>query len=119
MKILVVDDNENIAKMLQGFLEIKNYDCTISLNGRNALDLMTQQKFDLIILDLSMPKFSGFDVIDDLEKKGKIKEQNIIVLTAAYISADVVSSLLEKGVKFCLKKPLTPEILLDAVSSIH
>lgn len=119
MKILVVDDNESISKMLQKFFKVKGYDCTVSTDGRNALDLMLHQKFDAVMLDLAMPEFSGYDIIDGLEKQDKIKEQNIIVLTASPISTDMINSLLERGVKSCLRKPVTPEVLLKTISSMH
>ena len=119
MKILVVDDNESIFKMLQKFFKIKGYDCTVSLDGRNALDLSLHQKFDMVILDLAMPEFSGYDIINDLEKNGKLKEQNIIVLTASPISTEIGNSLLKRGVKSCLRKPVTPDILLKTMSSMH
>lgn len=119
MKILVVDDNESISNMLQKFFKIKGYDCIASLDGRNALDLMLHQKFDAVILDLAMPEFSGYDIIDDLEKNGKLKEQNIIVLTASPISNEISNSLLKRGVKSCLKKPATPDVLLKTISSMH
>jgi len=119
MKILVVDDNESISNMLQKFFKIKGYDCTVSLDGRNALDLMLHQKFDAVVLDLAMPEFSGYDIIDDLEKYDKLKEQNIIVLTASPISTEISDSLLKRGVKSCLKKPVTPDVLLKTISSMH
>lgn len=119
MKILVVDDNESISKMLQKFFKIKGYECTVSTNGRNALDLVLHQKFDVIILDLAMPEFSGYDIIDALEKSDKIKEQNIIVLTASPISTDTINSLLKRGVRSCLRKPVTPDVLLETISLMH
>ncbi|CUR51014.1 CheY-like receiver [Nitrosotalea devaniterrae] len=117
MKILVVDDNKSICNMLQKFLEIKGHDCTVSLDGRNALDLMLHQKFDFVILDLTMPEFSGYDVIEELEKNGKVEEQNIILLTAASLTTDIINSLLKRGVKSCLKKPITPDVLLKTLMS--
>lgn len=119
MKILIVDDNESIASMLKKFLTIKGYDCTTSQDGRNALDIMMREKFDVVILDLAMPEFTGYDIINELEKSGKIKEQNIIVLTASAITSDQSDSLQKQGVKSCLKKPVTPEILLKVISSCH
>jgi two-component system, OmpR family, response regulator len=118
MKILVVDDNESIVKMLQKFFEIKGHECIGSSDGRNALDLMLRQKFDFVILDLAMPEFSGYDVIDELEKKGRIKEQNIIVLTASSITTDTINFLRKRGVKSCLKKPVTPNVLLEILATI-
>lgn len=119
MKILVVDDNESIANMLKKFLSLKGYDCTISSDGKNALNIMTHEKFDVVILDLAMPEFSGYDIINELEKSGKIKEQNIIILTALAITLEQMNSLQKQGVKSCLKKPVTPDILLKVISSFH
>ena len=119
MKILIVDDNESIVSMLKKFLTIKGYDCTTSQDGRNALDIMLREKFDVVILDLAMPEFTGYDIINELEKSGKIKEQNIIVLTASAITSNQSDSLQKQGVKSCLKKPVTPDILLKVISSCH
>ncbi|MDE1829965.1 MAG: response regulator transcription factor [Thaumarchaeota archaeon] len=119
MKILVVDDNESIVRMLKSFFELRGYECMPSLDGRNALDLMTREKFDAVILDLAMPEFSGYDIIDELGKSGKIKDQNIIVLTASSIASDKINLLLKQGIKSCLKKPVTPEVLLDILSSVQ
>ncbi len=119
MKILIVDDNESIVSMLKRFLTIKGYDCTVSTDGRNALDIMIKEKFDVVILDLAMPEFSGYDIINELEKTGRISEQNIIVLTASAISTEQINSLQVQGVKSCLKKPVTPDVLLKIISSFH
>ena len=118
MKILVADDNESIVRMLKNFFEMRGHTCIPSTDGRNALDLMNREKFDAVILDLAMPEFSGYDVINELERNGKIKNQNIVVLTASSITTDRVNSLLKQGIKSCLKKPVTPEVLLDTVDSI-
>lgn len=120
MKILVIDDNESIARMLKTFLELRGHECIPNLNGRNALDLMMREIFDAVILDLAMPEFSGYDIIDALEKNGRIKDQNIIVLTAtSSVGTDEANSLLKKGVKSILKKPVTPEVLLDTLLSVQ
>ncbi len=66
-----------------------------------------------------MPEFTGFDVINDLEKNGNMKKQNIIVLTASTITAEQKESLLKQGVKACLKKPVTPEVLLKMLETIY
>jgi two-component system, OmpR family, response regulator len=117
LKILVVDDNPSITKMLDKFLTIKGHDCTVSQDGRNAFEVMKKEKFDVVLLDLAMPNFSGYDIIDALEKTKKISEQNIIILTASAVSQNQMNLLLKRGVKACLKKPVSPEILLKIISS--
>lgn len=118
MKLLLVDDNKGITNMLDKFLTMKGHDCTKSLDARNALSIMSREKFDIIMLDLAMPEFSGYDFLNELEKNGKLKEQNIIVLTASSITTEQSNDLLKRGIKSCLKKPVTTEILLKVISSL-
>jgi DNA-binding response OmpR family regulator len=115
MKILIIDDNEDITKMLHKYMTIKGHSCSVANDGKSGLDLMEKQTFDVVILDIAMPKFSGSDVIDQLCKSGKIKNQNIITLTASILSDDMESTLKSKGVHSCLKKPIDPDILLDHI----
>lgn len=116
---MLIDDNESIVKMLDKFLTMQGHNCTTSFDGKNGLSIMTREKFDAIILDLAMPEFSGYDLMNEIEKKGDIKKQNIIVLTASAITAEQENVLLKQGVKICLKKPVTPEILLRSLGSAH
>ena len=67
--ILIIDDNQSITKLLSRFLNLKGVEHIISSNGQNGLSLIRQGKFDVILLDLNMPDFSGYDVIDSLEKE--------------------------------------------------
>ena len=102
--------------MLSGFLKLKNHDCVTATDGRNGLELLRQTEFDATILDIAMPEFSGYDVIESLANGGIIK-QKIIVLTAVPLSSDQMSYLLKKGVKMILKKPVEPDILMKALTS--
>jgi two-component system, OmpR family, response regulator len=115
MKILLIDDNSDITKMLQKYMTIKGHSCTIANTGQSGLDLINNQTFDVIILDIAMPTFSGNDVIDALHKSGKIKNQNIITLTASMLTGDIEAVLKNKGVHSCLKKPIDPDVLLDHI----
>ena len=117
MKVLIIDDNANINKMLKQFIELKGHQCVTVTDGRNGLELIRKQKFDVIVLDLAMPEFTGFDVVNELSKTGEIKNQNIIVLTAATVSKDQIDSLYKAGVKSFLKKPVSPEVLLTTIMS--
>jgi two-component system, OmpR family, response regulator len=113
MKILIIDDNADIAKMLSKYMTIKGHSCSVINDGRSGLNLIENQTFDVVILDLAMPEFSGYDVIDSLYKSGKIKNQNIVTLTASSISHEYESMLKSKGVHSCLTKPIDPDVLLD------
>ena len=83
MKILLVDDSIDASEMMLKFFKLKNYECFSTNNGKKGLELIKSNIFDAILLDLAMPGFTGFDVIDELCKSGKIKESKIIVFTGS------------------------------------
>jgi len=108
MKILIVDDNQSITGMLSKYLN----------DGRNGLNLIQNYEFDTIILDLAMPDFSGIDVIDALEKDGKLKDQKIVLFTASSITNELLDQLLRKeGIKACVKKPVKLKELIQVIST--
>ena len=112
MKILIIDDNKDITKVFSKYMTIKGHSCSVVNDGRSGLNLIENKTFDVVILDLAMPEFSGSDIIDALCKSGKIKNQNIVTLTASSLNYDDESNLKSKGVRLCLKKPIDPDILL-------
>jgi two-component system, OmpR family, response regulator len=112
MKILLIDDNKDITKMFSKYMTIKGHSCTVANDGRSGLNFIENQIFDAVILDLAMPEFSGNDIVDALYKSGKIKNQNIITLTASSIRDEDELVLKSKGVHSCLKKPIDPDALL-------
>ena len=116
-RILIVEDNESITDMLKMLLEGEDYDCTIANDGRNGLTLIENQKFDAVLLDIAMPGFSGLDVIDSLEKNGKLKENKIIVITASAVGEDTFEGLKKRGVHSILKKPVELDLLLNEINS--
>lgn len=112
-KILLIDDNVSITDMMSKYLTFKHFDCTTCNDGRNGLTLIEQGKFDIILLDLAMPDFSGIDVIDHLYKNGKINDLKIILFTASSINDAQIEDLLKKGAHSCIKKPVQLQTLVQ------
>ena len=104
-KILLIDDNKDITIQIGKFLKIKGYDCVEANSGQNGLELIFNLKFDYVLLDLSMPEFSGFDVITQLENKNLLKTITLIVLTASKIDIETRDELRNKNIKI-LEKPI-------------
>jgi two-component system OmpR family response regulator len=117
MKVLVIDDNESITELLEKLLVVKHHQCVSTNDGRSGLRLITEQHFDVILLDLAMPDFSGSDVIDHLEKLGKLKDNKVILFTASAITQGDIESLLHKGVYSCIKKPVKMSTLIQAIEA--
>lgn len=118
MKLLLVDDNTEITDMLRKFLNLKGYTCVVSNDGKNAISLLESERFDLVILDIAMPNFCGFDVLEELDKN-KIK-QNIFVLTAVALTDEDAALLKQYGVKQIMRKPVDLTFLLHSIQhEIH
>src|SRR6185312_3803644 len=115
MKVLLVDDNETITEMMSKYLSVKGHQCSVANDGRTGLALMTEKKFDVVLLYIAMPEFTGFDVVEHLQKSGKIKENKIILVTASSITDAEIEVLITKGAHSCLKKPVKLAVLLQVL----
>ena len=119
MKILGIDDNEDILNLLKTVLTSKGHDFTQAGNGRDGVKLIEEQNFDAILLDLAMPGFSGIDVIESLKKNDTIKNQKIILFTASSATNKEIDALLQHdSVKSCIRKPVDIDILINKVEEV-
>ena len=85
MKLLVVDDSKDITDVLMVYCESKGVECTVVNAGIDGLEVIrNNSNFDLILLDLAMPEFSGLDVIQTLKNENLLERRNIVVFTVPY-----------------------------------
>ena len=119
MRVLIVDDNQNITETLSFFFESNNIEPRIINNSRNAVAEIKKEQYDLIILDLAMPGVSGFDIINHLKSEGLLQSQNVVILTAVPLSEAESSSLLsQEGISLVMKKPLSIEEMEEIVMKV-
>lgn len=118
MKILVIDDNKDITDLLVKVLSIVGHTVKASNNGRDGLDNILNDKYDIVFLDIAMPDFSGLDVIDRLVKYGKVSSTKIVLFTASSITDEEVNKLINLGIHSCLRKPIRIETLLSKINEI-
>lgn len=118
MDLLLVDDNLDITNMFSKYFKLKNHSVSVANSGLNGLQMIETQKFDVILLDLAMPDFSGRDIVDHLYKNNKINSHKIVTLTASSISDDDKLDLQNKGVHSVLRKPIDPDELLNYLEKI-
>ena len=119
MHFLLVDDNTEITKIMSKYFTKKGHLCTVTNDGRNALEILISQKFNVVLLDLAMPEFSGRDVVMHLKNNGTINNHNIVCLTASSPSSEYEDELRSMGVKAILKKPIDPDVLLDFLNQFQ
>ena len=115
-KILVVDDEPRIAKVLQEFLVKEGFEAITALGGEEAIKILnSEMKIDLMVLDMKMPKVTGTDVIKEMERiKRKIPT---IILTGSVDAEKYLIDLIKFGYteKDILYKPVDLFLLLDMV----
>ena len=115
MNILIVDDNQSITTMVSKYLRLKGNECAVSNSGKEGLEMILQNEYDLIILDISMPEFTGRDIVEHLDKNGMLQEKNIMLFTASAISREEIDGMIKKGLKGALRKPVNLEELDKAL----
>jgi DNA-binding response OmpR family regulator len=115
LKILVVDDESRMRKLVKDFLVRKNYDVMEAENGEQAIDLFFAKKdIALIILDVMMPKLDGWQVCREIRQYSKVP---IIMLTAKSDEKDELLGF-DLGVDEYISKPFSPKILVARVEAV-
>jgi two-component system response regulator ResD len=115
LKILVVDDESRMRKLVKDFLTKKNFQVLEAGNGEEAMDIFYEEKdIALIILDVMMPKMDGWEVCREVRKNSKVP---IIMLTARSDERDELLGF-DLGVDEYISKPFSPKILVARVEAI-
>jgi len=124
-KILIVDDDPDIAKALKTILEFQAYRVTVATTGEECLEKIKDDRPDLIILDLLMPKLDGFGVVRELKENPRYHGYGhipLLVLTAVREDAGRRRYELETGLEMdvddYVEKPVQPMVLLHRVTKL-
>ncbi len=117
MKILIVEDEMEIAKIIKTTLERESFSCEVAYDGLTALDVFQKQEPDLIILDLMLPKLDGLEVCTRIRQKLTPKDPYILMLTAKGEEIDRVIGL-STGADDYLVKPFSPIELVARVRAL-
>ena len=116
-KILIVEDEQDIAQLVRHYLEKEGYHPNIAKTGLEALNLAVSEHPDLIILDLMLPQMDGLEVCKALRHKPETALLPIIMLTAKKEESDTVVGL-ELGADDYITKPFSPKTLVARVKSL-
>jgi DNA-binding response OmpR family regulator len=109
MKLLVIDDNKDLTEAIYETLDSPEIECKIINDGKTGLDeiLNERGKYNLILLDIAMPDFSGMDILLKLKNEDMLRSENIIIFTASSITDIDIDDFLTSGAKGVLKKPVS------------
>ena len=114
MKILIVDDEENILEIVEAYLVAKNYQVFRAMDGEEALRKAETIRPDLIVLDLMLPDISGLEVCRRIRKSSSVP---VIMLTARTTEQDILSGL-QIGADHYMTKPFSPKELVARVQTV-
>ena len=109
-KILIVEDEKNISKLIQDTVSLANYEFDCSFDGEDALKKINENTYDLILLDIMLPKLDGFQIVEQMENKNV----PIIFLSAKNDVSTIVKGL-KSGGKDYITKPFEPLELLARI----
>jgi DNA-binding NtrC family response regulator len=115
VRLLLVDDDPNMQRMVALFLNKKNYELEIAGNGRKALDLLDNNKFDLIISDMQMPLMDGSTLLRKMREK-KIKTP--VILISAYTSLNMPNEIDTTDFVAILFKPFDSSNLISSIEKV-
>lgn len=116
-RILIVEDDKHISKLIKFNLEKANYDCFTASTGEKALAALDSQPVDLIILDIMLPGMDGYETCRTIRGKDKLKDLPVIMLTAKGEEVDRIVGL-ELGADDYIVKPFSPRELALRVKAI-
>ena len=110
--LLVVDDNASNRILLSRYLKLQGHTCVLANDGVQALELLQNQSFDLVLLDIEMPNMDGYQLLEQLKATASLRDIPVIMISALD-ELDSVVRCIELGAEDYLAKPFNP-ILLKA-----
>ena len=111
-RILIVEDDARLARLLQEYLSTHGYDADVESRGDRAVDRIWREDPALVVLDLMLPGITGPEVLDAMSHGPATAQLPVIVVTGATLSQRELGSL---NVVTMLRKPVDPDDLVDAV----
>ena len=111
-KILIVDDEPNIVMTLEYTFKKQNFEVFIARDGSEALDILENNKPDVVLLDIMMPHVDGYQTLTHIKKTKSLKDTKVVFLTAKNKASDI-----EKGLKLGADKYLTKPFSVKKIVS--
>jgi len=120
MDILIVENEPGMKKAFNLVLNSEGHKLTNISDGKDALRMIEENKYDLILLDLGLPSLKGDKILKKLSDKGIVKERKIVVITASPLDEKEIDKLSKLGAhSILMKKELKMQIILDKINEIQ
>lgn len=116
-KILVVDDDPTMVKLINVNLKLNNYAVIEAISGEQALDIVSKELLDLVVLDIMMPGVDGWEVLKRIRNDPDTEELPVILVTAKTQDSDVIRGW-EYGADEYVIKPFNPLLLVEVIKMV-
>ncbi|MEJ2215725.1 MAG: response regulator transcription factor [Gemmatimonadota bacterium] len=116
-QVLVVEDERDIAALVAYHLTREGYSVRTVSNGSDALEAVAAQRPDLVVLDLMLPEWSGYDILKEVRRRPELADVPVVVLTARREEADRIKGL-ELGADDYVTKPFSPQELVLRIGAV-
>ena len=113
LKVLVVDDNEEFCQNISDILELRDYEVITAYDGFKGLEMVRQNGFDLVLMDIRMPAMNG---VETFKKVKEIAPDTPVIMVTAFTVEDLIREALREGAFGALKKPLDFDRLFELIS---
>jgi DNA-binding response OmpR family regulator/curved DNA-binding protein CbpA len=123
VRILLAEDNENLAQLLVRFIESRGFEVVAATTGTQAVKQLASGNFDLLLLDLGLPEINGIEILQKIRKSSRLANLPVIIMTGLYKGEKYSQAAVRLGVHHYLEKPFRREsfeaALNDATRSIE
>ncbi len=117
-KILVIEDDKFLMKIINKKLSSENYDVIEALDGKQGLDIVKNQKIDLILLDLILPEMDGFEVLANLKSDPELSRIPVIVISNLGEASQIEKALKMGADDYLIKAHFTPAEIVERIEKI-
>lgn len=116
-KILVVDDDPTMVRLINVNLKLNDYEVLEATSGERALEIIAREPLDLVVLDIMMPGVDGWQVLKNIRSREETKELPVILVTAKTQDSDVIRGW-ELGADEYIIKPFNPLLLVEVIKIV-
>jgi two-component system, chemotaxis family, sensor kinase CheA len=116
--LLVVDDSATIRTLEKSILEAAGYTVTLAADGMEAWDLLQNEKFDVVVSDINMPRMDGIELTTKIREQASLKDLPVVLVTSLGSAADKEKGLHAGADAYIVKSSFEQEILLSTISGL-
>lgn len=116
-RILIAEDQEDLREMIAYALRLEGHQVLAAADGEDALEQAEESLPDLFILDIAMPRMSGYQLCRQLKEQTRFKDAPVIIISAKGHQDEIMAGL-EAGAEVYIRKPFEPETLMSRVKSL-